>query len=933
MLFLFFSIIFIKMQDLENILKEKFWLESFREWQKEIIESVINWNDTLVFMPTWWWKSLTYQFPWMILEWVAIIISPLISLMKDQVDKLNSLWIRTELINSTISSFEKKMILNELSLNDSENNWSIKFLYIAPERLNDDEFLWVIKNIKISLVAIDEAHCISQWWHDFRPSYLKIKGFLEGLRNPPIPNPFPPGEKGNINVSTISFSLGGKDAWKADRGISSFIENTPDYITKLSQELRKKSTSYEDILWEFLRRKSLNWIKFRRQHPFWRYIADFYSSELNLVIELDWKVHETQIEYDNIRDEIISKYWVIILRIKNEEIDKDINQVLEKISKFPFPVRGGIKGGVSFPLIALTATATKKVRKDITERLWITKYKTFTSWFDRKNLVYIVREISKEQEKLEKVLEIIEKTPPYWIVYCSSVKAVSKVYQYLLWNWIRVGIYTWEMNADLREREQNNFMDSTYDVIVATNAFWMWIDKRDIRYVIHYNLPWSIENYYQEAWRAGRDGKTSYSVIIASYQDTIIQEFFIENTYPPKNDILALYNYLYKGFKIWEWAWTQVLKTYNSIAIEADLKSDMKVWSIIKIFEKYWIVKRWFDARDWEVDFRWRWITLISWKQEEKDIPILWNHQNVLKEESYFKLEQVKKLLFRPGCRKKFILEYFWDEEDLKNLEENCWKCDYCLDKKKYEESDQKEVIPHNVFLIILEFIKRLDDKFWSQILAWILTWSKEKKIIEWNLDNDKDYNILWIYSKEIVVAIFEELTSKWFLYKSFGQFPKIWVSEKWLSAIYNNSILLSENNSLQWWLFMKVKSLTNAISKKENSKSVKIKIEKVDKVDTYTQTLELLNEWKDLKEIAISREMTLQTIETHITKLYEFWKIGLHDIMKYSELDKLKNIKSIIEKNNLELDKLSPIKDLCPWNINYFDIKICLCLIGKGDL
>ena len=768
----FFSIIFIKMQDLENILKEKFWLESFREWQKEIIESVINWNDTLVFMPTWWWKSLTYQFPWMILEWVAIIISPLISLMKDQVDKLNSLWIRTELINSTISSFEKKMILNELSLNDSENIWSIKFLYIAPERLNDEEFFNVVKNIKISLVAIDEAHCISQWWHDFRPSYLKIKGFLEELR-------------------------------------------------------RNKS----------------------------------------------------------------------------------------------------------FPLIALTATATKKVRTDITERLWITKYKTFTSWFDRKNLVYIVREISKEQEKLEKVLEIITKTPPYWIVYCSSVKAVSKVYQYLLWNWIRVGIYTWEMNADLREREQNNFMNSTYDVIVATNAFWMWIDKRDIRYVIHYNLPWSIENYYQEAWRAWRDGKTSYSAIIASYQDTIIQEFFIENTYPPKNDILALYNYLYKGFKIWEWAWTQVLKTYNSIAIESDLKSDMKVWSIIKIFEKYAIVKRWFDAREWEVDFRWRWITLISWKQEEKDIPILWNHQNLLKEESYFKLEQVKKLLFRPGCRKKFILEYFWDEEDLKNLEENCWKCDYCLDKKKYEESEQKEVIPHNVFLIILEFIKRLDDKFWSQILAWILTWSKEKKIIEWNLDNDKDYNILWVYTKEIVLAVFDELLSKWFLYKSFGQFPKIWISEKWLSAIYNNSILLSENNSLQWWLFMKVKSLTNAISKKENSKSVKIKIEKVDKVDTYTQTLELLNTWKDLKEIAISREMTLQTIETHITKLYEFWKIGLHDIMKYSDFDKLKNIKSIIEKNNLELDKLAPIKELCPWNINYFDIKICLCLMEKGDL
>lgn len=763
------------MLEFENILKEKFWLESFREWQLNIIKSVIEKNDTLVFMPTWGWKSLTYQFPWVYLKWVSIVISPLISLMKDQVDKLNSLWIRAELINSTITSFEKKMILDELSMDESDSSNWIKFIYIAPERLNDQEFLNVIKNINISLVAIDEAHCISQWWHDFRPSYLKIREFLENLR---------------------------------------------------------------------------------KEKP--------------------------------------------------------------------------------FPIIALTATATKKVRKDIIERLWITKFNTFTSWFDRKNLIYIVREISKDSEKLEKVLEIIKKTPPYWIVYCSSVKAVSKVYQYLLENWVSVWIYNWEMKWELREREQNNFMDSSYDVIVATNAFWMWIDKRDIRYVIHYNLPWSIENYYQEAGRAWRDWKTSYSVIIASYQDTIIQEFFIENTYPPREDILKLYNYLYKDFKIWEWVWTQVLKTYNSIAIEADLKSDMKVWSIIKIFEKYSIVKRWFDAKENDTDFRWRWITLMLPKKEEKDIPILWNHQNVLKEESYFKLEQVKKLLFRPGCRKKFILEYFADEEDLKNLSENCWKCDFCLDKTKYEQSEKKEVVPHNVFLIILEFIKRLDDKFWTQILAWILTWSKEKKILDWNLDNDKDFNILWVYNKEIVLAIFDELLSKWFLYKSLWQYPKIWITEKWLSAIYNNSIILWENDSIQAWLFMRVKSLTNSISKSEsywNTKSTKIKIEKIDRVDTYTQTLELLNKWISLSEIAKSREMTLQTIESHIVKLYEFWKISIWEIMKYSELDKLKNIKSIIISNNLEKDKLSPIKELCPPNINYFDIKICLALLLKWDL
>ncbi len=750
-----------------KILKEEFKLESFREWQEEIIRSVIEWNDTLVFMPTGWWKSLIYQFSWVVRKGLVLIISPLISLMKDQVDKLNELWLRAELVNSTISNFEKQMILDEISQNNFEEKWCIKFLYIAPERLHDEYFLKTIQQIDIALIAIDEAHCISQWWHDFRPSYLRIKDFISGLR---------------------------------------------------SQK--------------------------------------------------------------------------------------------------------------NFPIIALTATATKKVRSDIVGRLGLKNYQIFTKGFDRKNLAFIVREISKEQEKLEKVLEVVQKTPPYGIVYCSSVKAVSKVYQYLLQNWVRVGIYTWEMKWDLREKEQNNFMDSTYDVIVATNAFGMWIDKKDIRYVIHFNLPGSIENYYQEVGRAGRDGKNSYGVIIASYQDTIIQEFFIENTYPPKDNILKLYDYLYKDFKLWEWTGTQILKTYNSIAIESDLKSDMKVGSIIKIFEKYWVVKRGVDAREWEVDFRGRGITLLLPKMTYDTLPILWNHQDVLKQESYFKLEQVKKLLFRPGCRKRFILEYFGDEEDLKNMNENCGVCDYCIDKKKYEGQIGEHLIPTHVFLLVLEFVKRLDNKFWAQILSWVLTGSKEAKILEWNLDLDKDYNILWIYSKELVGAIFEILIDFGYLYKSAGQYPKMSISQNGIATLYNNSILFDEEKELQSSLYFKSRFIKKSSYTKQ--KETKIKIEKI---DTYTQTLELLWEKLSLSEIAVKREMTLQTIEEHIVKLYSFNKLTLSEILKYSSLEKLKKIKEVIKINHLWTDKLKPIKDMLSSDVSYFDVKIGLAMIEKGDL
>jgi ATP-dependent DNA helicase RecQ len=637
--------------------------------------------------------------------------------------------------------------------------------------------LRVIKNVDISLIAIDEAHCISQWWHDFRPSYMKIKWFIDDLKQ--------------------------------------------------------------------------------------------------------------------------DKY---------------------------------------FPTVALTATATKKVREDIVLRLGLKNYKMYTKWFDRKNLVFIVREITKKEDKLNKVVEIIKKTPPYWIIYCSSIKAVKEVYEHLRKCSVNAWIYTWEMKSTLRESEQNNFMDSTYDVIVATNAFGMWIDKRDIRYVIHYNLPWSIENYYQEAGRAWRDWKVSYSIIIASYQDTIIQEFFIENAYPGKEDILKLYDYIFHDFTAHWWKDHQILMTYDQLAKQSKLKSGMQVWSIVKIFEKYWVVKRWFDVNADTEDFRGRWITITLGKKEHKDIPILWDHQDILKNESYFKLEQIKKLLFKPGCRKRFILEYFGDEEDIRNLWDNCWVCDYCIDKKKLTSWNFKEVVKTTTFFIVLEFIKRFDCKFWANILASILVWAKEKKITEWDLDLDKDYAILEEYSKEIIVAVFEVLINTWFLYKSDWQYPKIWLTEKWRHSIFDTNILLLENDDLQSSLFMKASKYLEPKEKTER-KSKRTKTEKApkeSKLDTYTQTLELFRTWISIEDIAKQRELTKQTIESHIVALYSYTRIPLNEVMKLSDLKKLKFIKEFLSKSKLDKSKLWEIKYAINQedkDISYVDIKLAQAMIEKKDL
>lgn len=297
-------------------------------------------------MPTGGGKSLTYQIPGIALDGITIVISPLISLMKDQIDKLRERGIASVCVNSTISPQEQRDILEEIRY---PGETPIKFVYIAPERLHSIEFLNVIRKVKVSLIAIDEAHCVSQWGHDFRPSYMKIKDFIKSLRN-----------------------------------------DTPS--------------------------------------------------------------------------------------------EEDENNPI--------------------PVIALTATATKKVRADIMDRLGLERVKEFIYGFDRKNIVMLVREIPKKEEKLEKVAEIIEKTPGSGIVYAASIKNVEEVYSYLKSKGVSVGKYTGSMDNISRELGQNDFMDDTTRVVVATNAFGMGIDKKDIRFVIHYNLPGSIESYYQEIGRA-----------------------------------------------------------------------------------------------------------------------------------------------------------------------------------------------------------------------------------------------------------------------------------------------------------------------------------------------------------------------------------------------------------------------------------------------
>ena len=340
---------------LYGVLKSWFGYSSFREHQEEIIGNVLAGGDSLVLMPTGGGKSLCYQLPALVLDGLTLVVSPLISLMKDQVDALNLNGISARYINSSLPDFEFERVQSQVLAGQ------VRLLYVAPERLALPEFRRFLSRLDLNLIAIDEAHCISEWGHEFRPDYRNLR---------------------------------------------------------------------------------------------------------------------------QLRDH--------------------------------FP---------SAPVMALTATATERVRRDIIVQLGLRDCRTFLSSFDRPNLTYTVQAKGRDWMQLTGLLE--DRRGQSTIVYCFSRQETEDLARFLNDRGLPARPYHAGLDAETRRRNQEDFIRDRVSVVVATIAFGMGIDKPDVRLVVHYGLPRSVEGYYQETGRAGRDGLPSDCVLFFSYADKARQEYFI----------------------------------------------------------------------------------------------------------------------------------------------------------------------------------------------------------------------------------------------------------------------------------------------------------------------------------------------------------------------------------------------------------------------
>ncbi|MBO0859409.1 MAG: ATP-dependent DNA helicase RecQ [Chloracidobacterium sp.] len=584
------------LRDAQSALERHFGFSRFREGQSDVIEAVLAGQDVIVVMPTGGGKSLCYQLPALLFPGVTLVVSPLIALMKDQVDALGAREIAATYINSSLSYEDQLARLRGMSRGE------YRLVYIAPERFRNARFVESLRGCRVSLFAVDEAHCISQWGHDFRPDYLRLREAADALAN-----------------------------------------------------------------------------SYRRP-----------------------------------------------------------------------------------PLIALTATATPQVRSDIAAQLGLKGASIFVAGFDRHNLTLRIEPCKSDNDRLMAAYQLVRRARGAGIIYCSTRKAVDEVSGKLQRMGLTVGAYHAGLDEVKRAKMQDYFMAGDLDAIVATNAFGMGVDKSDIRFVTHYNLPGSIEAYYQEVGRAGRDGLPSLCTLLFNYVDTRTHEFFIDGSYPPRQVIERVYACLL-GLGL-----ETIHLSAKTLASRVGTRNEISINSALIYLEKAGHIERQHGREPG--------IRMID-RAPVVDLRVNWKDLAFQEAAERHKLREMVKFAYYERCLRQFILRYFGDRKKAANC-----RCSNCQPKLMWgaaapvqqspgrKPSREPEQAPETATVIvdapksgmilrggprplsddehliarkILSCIARMEGKFGKGMVAGVLRGVKAKNIVANELDQLSTYGLL----------------------------------------------------------------------------------------------------------------------------------------------------------------------------------------------
>ncbi len=567
---------------MEKALKTRFGFDSFRPGQKAVIDAILKKRDIMVVMPTGGGKSLCYQLPSVMIRGVTIVVSPLIALMKDQVDSLITRSIPATFINSSLSRREQDQRVKDMKMG------IYMLVYVAPERFRNTLFLNALKGLEISFFAIDEAHCVSMWGHDFRPDYLGIGRAIDKLGHPPI--------------------------------------------------------------------------------------------------------------------------------------------------------------------AAFTATATPEVRADIIRHLNIHEGIEFVTGFRRANLGFRVEHVSSESDKMARLSEVIGLRQK-GIVYCATRRRVDLISEKLsAWDISHISYHA-GMDDEERREAQECFMTGKADVAVATNAFGMGIDRADIRFVVHFEMPGSLEAYYQEAGRAGRDGEFALCLLLFNYADKRIQEFFIEGGNPSDKVIRSVYALMRKAAD----GNGRIHLSTRELTKRMGVRTNgIAVSTALTVLSRIGAVER-FDV----VGSRTKGTHLTRPELMARDLKINLEVLSEKKERDWSKLKGMIQYAYAETCRQQWILNYFGEKES-----SLCEVCDTCSPDSNIGVRD-----PTNEELITLR--KALSGvartshrgetgealpRFGANRIILMLTGSRRSQVVDAGLDSLSTFGILKKQGVAFVKALFKEM-------------------------------------------------------------------------------------------------------------------------------------------------------------------------------